>query len=165
MKWYLLAFKNGLNFTGRAHRQEFWYFTLFHFIIGYSAIELEKLLSLTFQNSQYGYISTLYYLISFIPALSVGVRRLHDVGKSWFFYFNFLLPFFVTFVLLLLLKVAPSSIYSDLFHFDYFTPFLFLALYVIITFLLLVWLFITLARPGNVGENAYGPDPKASLGS
>ena len=38
----------------------------------------------------YGYIYLLYSLAVLIPSLAVGVRRLHDVGKSgWFFFYCF----------------------------------------------------------------------------
>jgi len=40
----------------------------------------------------YGWIYTICGLIHFIPALAVIVRRLHDVGKSGWFYLIVLIP-------------------------------------------------------------------------
>ena len=34
MKYFILAFKNWNKFKGRSNRLEFWYFTLFYFIVG-----------------------------------------------------------------------------------------------------------------------------------
>lgn len=81
MKYYILAFKQAFNFKGRANRPEFWYFTLFSTIISIvcSLIDTQVLGS---SMSETGLIGGIYTLISFIPSLSVTIRRLHDVNKS-----------------------------------------------------------------------------------
>ena len=64
---------------GRAHRSEFWYWTLANLLIG---IVL-------------GWIPFIGILISialFIPSIAVGIRRLHDIGKSGWWYLLILLP-------------------------------------------------------------------------
>jgi uncharacterized membrane protein YhaH (DUF805 family) len=40
----------------------------------------------------YGWVYTICGLVHLLPGLSVVVRRLHDVGKSGWFYLIFLLP-------------------------------------------------------------------------
>ena len=40
----------------------------------------------------YGYVNLLYSLVVFIPGLAVAVRRLHDVGKSGWFFLIVLIP-------------------------------------------------------------------------
>lgn len=40
----------------------------------------------------YGYLYMIGALVHFIPSLAVLVRRLHDVGKSGWFYFIVLIP-------------------------------------------------------------------------
>ena len=81
MKYYILAFKQAFNFKGRAKRPEFWYFTLFSTIISIicSLIDTQVLGT---SMSETGLIGGIYTLISFIPSLSVTIRRLHDVNKS-----------------------------------------------------------------------------------
>ncbi|WP_370511480.1 DUF805 domain-containing protein [Flavobacterium sp. GT3R68] len=79
MIYYLEVLKKYATFTGRSRRKEYWMFTLFNMICMYSLIFLGmKFLSLSL-------LSTLYILATLLPSLAVGVRRMHDVGKSgWY---------------------------------------------------------------------------------
>ena len=58
------------TFTGRASRSEFWWFFLFQILISLSASMLGET------------INGLVALGLLLPALAVGTRRLHDIGKS-----------------------------------------------------------------------------------
>jgi uncharacterized membrane protein YhaH (DUF805 family) len=94
MKWYLAVLKNYAGFSGRARRKEYWMFALLNFLffIGIIAIEFGILkLNLGFstiipmEGGGQGVLNALYFLVMIIPNLAVGVRRMHDVGKSgWF---------------------------------------------------------------------------------
>ncbi|MBO5699072.1 MAG: DUF805 domain-containing protein [Bacteroidaceae bacterium] len=56
------------TFNGRATRSEYWWWALLNFIL--SCIPL---------------INFVWGIVTLIPSLAVGVRRLHDIGKSgWF---------------------------------------------------------------------------------
>jgi uncharacterized membrane protein YhaH (DUF805 family) len=91
--WYKkVMFENYANFNGRARRSEYWYFALVYFILIILAIVLDGALGLNFAPLPYGYIYMLVALAHFLPSLAVGVRRLHDVGKSGWFYFIALVP-------------------------------------------------------------------------
>ena len=93
MKWYLKVFKQYADFSGRARRKEYWMFILFNLIFLVCAAILDNLLGLTFgENSPYGFLYLVYALLVFIPGLAVAVRRLHDVGKSGWWYFIALIP-------------------------------------------------------------------------
>ena len=84
MKYFILALKNWNKFKGRANRSEFWYFTLFYFILaiityfidvsffGYDPMDPNSL----------GVLQPAINLVLFIPSFSVTIRRLHDVNKS-----------------------------------------------------------------------------------
>ncbi len=88
MNYYLKVLKNYTNFDGRARRSEYWYFILFHLIIVIGLTVLDVVLGLYNPDSGSGVISGLYQLGVFIPTIAVGVRRMHDVGKSgWFILF------------------------------------------------------------------------------
>ncbi|MEI7619808.1 MAG: DUF805 domain-containing protein [Actinomycetota bacterium] len=63
------AFNNYANFKGRSARPEYWYFFLFSFLIRLA-------LSGSVPSAA---IATLGLAI---PSISVGVRRMHDVGRS-----------------------------------------------------------------------------------
>jgi uncharacterized membrane protein YhaH (DUF805 family) len=96
MNYYLKVLQNYATFSGRARRSEFWYFALFNLIFAILAMVLDNVLGTTFNRGgfemPYGYIYLLYVLATFIPALAVTVRRLHDVGKSGWMYLIILIP-------------------------------------------------------------------------
>ena len=93
LQWYKkVVFENYYNFKGRARRSEYWYFALMNIIILIVAAVLDNVLGLTFGVLPYGYLYVAFALAVFIPGLAVAVRRLHDVGKSGWFYFIVLIP-------------------------------------------------------------------------
>nr|WP_231372743.1 DUF805 domain-containing protein [Aureivirga sp. CE67] len=71
--------KEYANFNGRARRKEYWMFVLFNSII---SVILTLIGFVAIGND---IIGNLYSLAVLLPSLAVGVRRMHDVGKSgWF---------------------------------------------------------------------------------
>lgn len=93
MNWYLKAWRNTFNFSGRARRKEFWYFVLVlvglliapYFVEGY-------LLKLPDYGSAVT-ISGILYILHIFPLLSVTIRRLHDTNQSgWWCLLNLLGP-------------------------------------------------------------------------
>ena len=76
-----ICFKKYFDFTGVAARPEFWWFQLFYCILVVLGITLDG----TWDETDIFYMGpwqTLFYLSLFIPAVSVGCRRLHDIDKS-----------------------------------------------------------------------------------
>lgn len=93
MKWYLKVVRdNYANFTGRARRQEYWMFALFNFIFIIAIIAFSAGLSSATETPAFMALYFIYVLGIIIPSLAVAVRRLHDVGKSGWFYFIALIP-------------------------------------------------------------------------
>ena len=82
MKWYLKVVKdNYANFKGRASRQEYWMFVLFNFIFLIALSFIEVFLFGLYSSI----LSNIYTLAILVPSIAVGVRRMHDTGKSgWF---------------------------------------------------------------------------------
>lgn len=75
------------DFSGRARRSEYWYFVLFNFLA------YIILFTIGFAFGEYGiFLVAIYALGIIIPSLAIVVRRLHDVGKSGWFYFISLIP-------------------------------------------------------------------------
>jgi uncharacterized membrane protein YhaH (DUF805 family) len=62
--------RNYATFAGRASRSEFWWFFLFQIMISVAASTISQQLG------------SLVNLALLLPALAVGARRLHDIGKS-----------------------------------------------------------------------------------
>jgi len=78
MNYYLKVLQNYATFSGRARRSEYWYFFLFNIIAGFVLGFIGGLLKVSV-------LSSIYSLGIIIPSIAVGVRRMHDVGKSgWF---------------------------------------------------------------------------------
>ena len=96
-----LAFKNYVNFKGRSTRAEYWWFFLFTFTLSIVTQIIDSFSSLGVTNS----ISSLIVLL---PSLAVGVRRLHDIGKSgWWLLLWFAV--IVGWVILLVWSVRKSD--------------------------------------------------------
>ena len=97
MEWYLKVMRdNYANFSGRARRKEYWMFVLVQTIVMIGLMILDSVLGLDFElkgiSLGFGYLYLIGLIVHFIPSLAVLVRRLHDVGKSGWFYFIFLIP-------------------------------------------------------------------------
>jgi uncharacterized membrane protein YhaH (DUF805 family) len=92
MNWYIQVLKNYAVFSGRARRKEYWMFLLFNIIFLIAAMIIDNVIGTTFGGLSYGLFYCIYSLIVLIPGLAVGVRRLHDVGKSGWFMFIALIP-------------------------------------------------------------------------
>lgn len=93
INWYKkVVFENYANFNGRARRSEYWYFALMNLIIAIVLTVLDSALGLNFDPLPYGYLYVIYLLAILLPSIAVAVRRLHDVGKSGWFYFIVLVP-------------------------------------------------------------------------
>jgi len=92
MSWYLAVVRNYAGFKGRARRKEYWMFVFFNIIFTIIAMVIDNILGTIITPTYYGLFYVLYALIVLIPSLAVGVRRLHDVGKSGWFLFIALIP-------------------------------------------------------------------------
>ena len=78
MNYYFKVLQNYATFSGRARRSEYWYFFLFNMIISFVLGFIGGLTEMIF-------LGNIYSLAVLIPGIAVGVRRMHDVGKSgWF---------------------------------------------------------------------------------
>ncbi len=76
-----------VGFEGRARRSEYWFFSLFFFLV---------LIVVSIVDGVIGTFPLLYSLVVLgllLPSVAVGVRRLHDTGKSGWFYLLALVPF------------------------------------------------------------------------
>jgi len=92
MNWYLKCLKQYADFGGRARRKEYWMFFLFNFIFSFVLGFIDGFLGLANYEIGLGVFSGIYSLAVLIPGLAVGVRRLHDIGKSGWNYLFILIP-------------------------------------------------------------------------
>lgn len=130
MKYFTYCLKHYADFTGRATRSEFWFYSLFYTVFYWLGTMVANILDvqvlagarLTNQIAIPPY-STLFFvafmLAFFIPSLAVTCRRLHDVGNSGWF------------MLITLIPIVG-----------------------------IIWLFILLCTDSQAEENVYGENPK-----
>ncbi|GAB5401344.1 MAG: DUF805 domain-containing protein [Aureisphaera sp.] len=95
--WKKVFIKNYANFEGRARRSEYWYYVLVNILIMIIPIVLMFTGIGTYDgDSPLYYIGlalvVLFGLASFIPSIAVAVRRLHDTGKSGWWYLIGIIP-------------------------------------------------------------------------
>ena len=95
MMGFIDAVKNVLinnyaGFEGRASRSEYWWFFLATFLFSIPLGFIDAML-FGWEYDDPMWISNIYNLALLLPGLAVGVRRIHDHGKSgWFI----LVPFY-----------------------------------------------------------------------
>ena len=87
MHWYLDVLKKYTAFGGRARRQEYWMFVLFHVIVAVVLLVAETM------AGGPGILYALYLIGTILPSLAVSVRRLHDTGRSGWWLLLSLVPF------------------------------------------------------------------------
>jgi len=83
MRFYLSVLKKYVVFTGRARRKEYWMFALINALI-ILGLNIFGLLLGIGEPRNGSPLVALYELAVLIPAISVGVRRMHDTGHSGF---------------------------------------------------------------------------------
>ena len=108
------GFKNIFNFKSRASRSEFWYFCLFEILVNIFFVPLIIFIPVTVFISLGGnpivyptlivliMLRFAYILVFALCSLSLAVRRLHDIGRSgWWFFLQFTIigiPFYLYFM-------------------------------------------------------------------
>ena len=92
IKAIIACLKKYATFTGRASRSEYWYFVLFELILSLIPI-----------------VGTIAAFVLLIPHLAVLVRRLHDVGRSGWWYFIGVVPPPIGAIWLIILLALPSQ--------------------------------------------------------
>lgn len=142
----LAVIGNIANFSGRSSRGAYWWFQLATFLI---AITLGVIDGLVFADAAAGAsggpIGQLFSLAMVIPSVSIGFRRMHDVGRSgWWALLP--LPLWIIGAMLVfgMNKMAPAG---------------FVALAV--AAVAQAYVLYLLSQPGERGDNDFGPDEEA----
>lgn len=100
---YLSTMRRFADFQGRSSRREFWTFSFVNVLVAFLTV------AITFSLPELSSIALLgYFLITFVPSVSVLVRRLHDVGRSGATAWLSLIPFIGP-VVLLVLQLQPGD--------------------------------------------------------
>ena len=101
------CFTKYADFSGRARRSEYWYFTLFNVLVTGALSILHNATGL----GLFTVLSSLFSLAVLVPGLAVAWRRLHDIGKGGANYLFILIP--IVGVIMLLVWFVREGQYGD----------------------------------------------------
>lgn len=79
------CFSQYVGFSGRASRSELWWFFLFTVIVYIVAGVIDGLIGM-------GIVGLIAGLAIILPSIAVGVRRLHDIGMTGWWYLIYIIP-------------------------------------------------------------------------
>jgi uncharacterized membrane protein YhaH (DUF805 family) len=99
------GFDNYSNFSGRATRSEYWFFGLF-LIISYLIVEL---VFGSINSKIASAFLILFVIVTFLPSLSLSVRRLHDTDHSGHFYWLNLIPLIGPIIIIVFMATKSDS--------------------------------------------------------
>ena len=143
MDWGRLFFK----FNGRINRGKYWLAVLIYAVI---YVVLAILGYVTDQNAIFQAINGMLAIVIFISSLAVGVKRLHDRGKSgWYLVLFYIVPGILVTAGMVIGTVMEDSIAIA-------------SVLGLLAFAIGIWAFVEMGcLRGTVGANPYGPDPLA----
>ena len=133
-----VCFNKFADFTGRARRSEYWWFYLFAQLVGSVTCGIGS-------------------LVCFIPMMAVTVRRLHDTGRSGWWYF---LPLIVMLVGMCIF--IPLVIAGDINKNDWMagTGAIIYLVSLLVVLAISIVLLVFCCQDSHRDENKYGPSPK-----
>ena len=103
----VLGFQRYFDFSGRSSRSEYWWWALFVTIAGVVLTYADILIGTYSADTESGLIASIFGLVTLIPGIAVGVRRLHDINKTgWWMLFAVLFFWLLLIPILLLLYWA-----------------------------------------------------------
>ena len=156
-----ICFNKFFDFTGRARRSEYWWFCLFQLLVSIPCSILDELLDFTVGFSGVNVIACLVLLF---PALSVSWRRLHDTGRSGWWYGASCILMAIGVVIGVIMVIFEIN--SGTFENDALLSVLFGAASVAVwipimaSFILGIICFVFTLLDSHKTENKYGPSPK-----
>lgn len=149
-----LFFKRAFDFNGRSRRKEYWYVMLANIIL-----EIPLLINMAMESWDIERVKPeitgtyfLFFLICIVPGISLTVRRLHDMGKSW----TALLIWFggtIGATIVALLMGVILSIATR-------TPIIAVVLYLVVFFAAIAVWIKWMATDSQRETNIWGPCPK-----
>lgn len=113
---YLQGWKRYVDFSGRSTRKEFWVFLLGSMLIsvlmGFSVALITAMMGVT-NAIFYGSLAQWVFLLAVIvPIMAVGIRRMHDINRSgWWFGMLYLIQLALRLINTILLHFAAPQVY------------------------------------------------------
>lgn len=158
-----ICFNKFFDFTGRARRSEYWWFALFQILVSIPCTILDELLDFAVGFSG---INTIASLALLFPALSVTWRRLHDTGRSGWWYGISCILLAIGIIIGIIMVTVNGISGGDMIDDDALFSVLFgassLAVWIpiIAATVLAIICFVFTLLDSHTTENKYGPSPK-----
>jgi len=102
----IVCLRKYVTFSGRARRAEYWWWALFIVLASIAVGFVEGTIN-GFTGENVGLLNAAFSLATFLPGLSVLVRRLHDTNRSGWWWFVALIP--VVGLIILLVWLVSSG--------------------------------------------------------
>ena len=100
--WKRVVLEKYADFTGRARRSEYWWFTLANFVVALVLVLLVAVADI------FWVLYVLYALALIVPSIAVTIRRLHDTDKSGWWILIALVPFVGGIILLVFMCIDST---------------------------------------------------------
>jgi uncharacterized membrane protein YhaH (DUF805 family) len=100
--WKVVVLQRFAQFVGRAGRAEYWWFVLANFIVVVILSALSRV------SVIFAVLYAVYGIALIVPSIAVGIRRLHDVGKSGWWLLISLVPL-VGFIILIVFLATQGN--------------------------------------------------------
>lgn len=89
---FIGALKDGfgryVDFKTRSTRAQYWWWTLWMILLSIGGVVVDTMLGM----GESGPVNSLLSLATLLPSIAVGVRRLHDIGRSGWWFLIVLVP-------------------------------------------------------------------------
>ena len=113
MNWYLEVLRKYAVFSGRARRMEYWMFFLFNLIISFLLGVVDGVLGTFSPETGLGLLGGIYSLAILIPSIAVTIRRLHDSGRTGWWFLIIFIPLIGALVLLVFMVLDSEQGTND----------------------------------------------------
>ena len=161
------CFSKAFTFTGRARRSEYWYWALFTFLV---SIPFSILAEVVPEEGDFLLLILGAYgawgLFQAIATFAVTVRRLHDIGRSgWWYGAQIILGFVWTIAMVIwfcaIAYITPIDIEDEASMLAPFIPWLIVCFITLLPYIAYgIVLFVWFCTDSIPGANKYGENPK-----
>ncbi len=110
MRSYFDSMLRYFEFSGRSTRRQYWLFWLVTTLLCLAAVFADyQLYGIRPTATNHGPFTVFASIIHVVPGITVTVRRLHDTGRSGWFYFIQLIPVIGSLILLYWMVRGPEQ--------------------------------------------------------
>ena len=146
--WAKRPIENYADFSGRAPRAEYWWYTLGLVVVYLVLSIVESIVGLSGMLGGYGLLTLLLMLATIVPGIAVTARRLHDTGRSGWWMLIAIVPY------LLVAVMAGAALAGGSMG-----ALAGAGLLSLVALVGAVVLLVFMVLPGTPGDNRYGPNP------